>query len=378
MKLTERYHPERYRMSRPFARQATTLYQSLTGTATLSSYETLKQIATLIGNFYNSELSHLEFSERPNNTKNLANEQSLAMHYSSWASHGRQIFHFNEEITEQFRLTDADEITIGSLKFPYNIFYMSFGSQSDLELDNSGRFVDGAYVSVIPDFAIQVLLTTRPLESKIPQRFDWIKSSDKYYYLPLSIKEPTANIAIVAEKAISDDIQEREAKLKTAKPTMDVGGIEIPSRRPQSIKEEIHDLSAGYPIFKNALSLIINGLCYLSAYPDDIEHHWPSDTPKPLLEKIEKAAKPKDVQKATSQLTSMGFTKIHYCGKAFQHHNQTDSEGSEVRAHWRRGHWRNQSYGPQSANRKMIWIMPVMVRKDKTHGNIEMGHVYLV
>jgi hypothetical protein len=37
----------------------------------------------------------------------------------------------------------------------------------------------------------------------------------------------------------------------------------------------------------------------------------------------------------------------------------------EVRAHWRRGHFRMQAHGPAAAQRKLIFIMPVLVRADR-------------
>lgn len=37
---------------------------------------------------------------------------------------------------------------------------------------------------------------------------------------------------------------------------------------------------------------------------------------------------------------------------------------SEVRTHWRRGHFRLQAHGPQAALRKVMFIMPTMVRAD--------------
>jgi len=45
----------------------------------------------------------------------------------------------------------------------------------------------------------------------------------------------------------------------------------------------------------------------------------------------------------------------------------SSSEGSdrEVRAHWRRGHFRMQAHGPASAQRKLIFVMPVLVRADR-------------
>jgi hypothetical protein len=44
--------------------------------------------------------------------------------------------------------------------------------------------------------------------------------------------------------------------------------------------------------------------------------------------------------------------------------------------HWRRGHFRQQPFGPKLAHRKLVWIMPTIVRRDK--GTPENGHIYLV
>jgi hypothetical protein len=37
----------------------------------------------------------------------------------------------------------------------------------------------------------------------------------------------------------------------------------------------------------------------------------------------------------------------------------------EVRAHWRRGHFCMQAHGPAVAQRKLIFIVPVLVRADR-------------
>jgi hypothetical protein len=41
------------------------------------------------------------------------------------------------------------------------------------------------------------------------------------------------------------------------------------------------------------------------------------------------------------------------------------SKGQELSAHWRRGHFRSQPYGPQAALRKIAFIAPTIVRADK-------------
>jgi hypothetical protein len=42
-----------------------------------------------------------------------------------------------------------------------------------------------------------------------------------------------------------------------------------------------------------------------------------------------------------------------------------DHAGTEVSAHWRRGHFRMQTHGPQSSLRKLMFIAPTLVRPDR-------------
>jgi hypothetical protein len=45
---------------------------------------------------------------------------------------------------------------------------------------------------------------------------------------------------------------------------------------------------------------------------------------------------------------------VHLCGAA-----------GEVSPHWRRGHFRMQTHGPQLSLRKVIFITPTVVRTDR-------------
>ena len=375
----ERYHPERYRISRPFVKQAVSLYRNLTGITTISNSDTLNAMYSMLREYYNYELSLLPFEQRPNNIQNLVNQHSLTMHYSVWSCHGKQIFHFGDEITQQFRHTDIDQIQIGLIKFPYNAFYMSFGIQNDLPIGNNQNFVDGAYISVISNELIQIVLTTNTISTRKKLSSDWAIIRDRYYFLTLSLKEPSQTISDILEKSLENDLAKSKESLEKVQKTINVNGIEIKSRRRENIKIELDELLDGFPVCGEALKLIINGLCYLSAYPDDVELRWSDDTPKPLLDKINSATKTKEVQRTTSKLTSMGYTKINYCGKSFEIKPSLVLGGNnELRTHWRRGHWRNQPHGLNLSQRKIIWIMPVMVKKEKLDSTEESGHIYLM
>lgn len=375
MMLSERYHPERYRRSRPFARQVTTL---MAGNRGLPSYELFQSLIDTVYRSYNNEIMELPFESRPDNLQGLMRESSMAMHYARFCSYGRQIFHFNKEITEQFLKTDVDEVVLDSIRLPYDVLYLSFGKQPNLNLWGKGFFVDGAYVTWYAESNLEIMLTTIPenYEGK-PDRFDWIFQPERYYYLPLETRDRSRSVAQIADAALKEDLAKEQEALSQPS-TIEVADATVVNRRAESAAIHIDELREGYPVFREALRLVINGLCYLSAYPDDIQQRWPDDTPASMLEKLERSEKPKEARRTVSKLTSMGYVKIHYCGRGFERLVPAVSSGREVRVHWRRGHWRNQPYGPQLAHRKLLWIMPVMVRKDKAEDQEIRGHIYLV
>ena len=49
--------------------------------------------------------------------------------------------------------------------------------------------------------------------------------------------------------------------------------------------------------------------------------------------------------------------------------------GGEVRPHWRRGHFRMQAHGPGFSQRKLIFVMPMLVRADRLVGVADQGKI---
>ncbi|MCP3708637.1 hypothetical protein M3I54_16825 [Paraburkholderia sp. CNPSo 3274] len=54
-------------------------------------------------------------------------------------------------------------------------------------------------------------------------------------------------------------------------------------------------------------------------------------------------------------------------------HGGVTGTGAEVRPHWRRGHFRMQVHGPGFAQRKLIFVMPMLVRADRLVGVADGG-----
>lgn len=374
-----RYHPERYRVSRPFSRQVTTLYRRLAGRGDIT-VDGLNEITKLFTSRYNEELAGLPFEERPADTRFMMKEISYAITYAQYCLGGRNIFHFEPDIVEKFRNSDVDNVPVAAVKLPFGDFYMSFGRQEDLNLWNEGYFVDGAYIQgSAPGEPIHIVLTTIRDDINLRDRYDWIRHQDKYYSFLIDEDQTHSSFGEAIEAALGKQLKEKDMSgLPDMSGKYDIDGrsVQVRDNKKKSSMQEIWEMEFGFPVFREALKLIINGLCYITTYKENIVNRWPEDTPELLLDRLKKATKHSSRQKVTSELTSKGYVKVNYCGRQVSGDNvEVVSAGSrEVSSHWRRGHWRNQAYGPNLQEHKLIWIMPVLVRKDK--GDPEQGHIY--
>lgn len=157
-------------------------------------------------------------------------------------------------------------------------------------------------------------------------------------------------------------------------------GLQIVDVSPTLAAQRDDTIRHRHPIYKAALQMVVNALCYISAYPDDINTVWPAGTPDSLIQKV-LHGKGKEQQRAKSKLTALGYVPVHLCGKRIAEqralHGVPMHTHGHVAAHWRRGHWRNQVHGPGRTMRKLIWVMPVVVGA-KQADEPELGHIYLV
>ena len=127
---------------------------------------------------------------------------------------------------------------------------------------------------------------------------------------------------------------------------------------------------------KLTLNLTINCLLYLTLKDKDIQEKFASDLPLQYQIKLEKANTKKRKETILKDIKESGFTKIKFVGNQIQRLSKFIGSTNQLSPHWRRGHWRNQKFGEQLQDKKLIWIMPTIVNKDK--GNPISGHVYSV
>lgn len=129
------------------------------------------------------------------------------------------------------------------------------------------------------------------------------------------------------------------------------------------------------------MRLVVNALCYVTAYPDDIATVWPSRAPEALKIKAS-TGQGREVMRARSQLAALGYVPVLLCGQQVEEQRQRIGASASLGAghpvtHWRRGHWRNQAHGPGRSLRKLIWVMPMRVGYNQPD-EPESDHLYRV
>jgi hypothetical protein len=378
-----RYHPNRYFRSRRFFKPLFEHYKTLDIRGGLPPASGFVQLNNrFIDDFWNPELDRFPVEIRPLDMNHIMGEMNLFWHVARWTEWGRNIFHFSPALTHLLRLTDVDDVLWDSIKFPYRSCYLWFGPQLRWSLVNPNHHVDGAYISEAHckgDRLVEVILTTQgeDVDHKNPPSF--ILHKEVFYYFPFQIRPPISTIADAFEKTLRSDDSFNE---KWEPPQVDPEaeeearelGIELiqPPAEESAQKRHVRQNSRGLPVFREVLRLVINGLCYLSSLHREVLTRYAEPSAQ---KKLEQATTPQQRQRIQEKLMQRGYTKIKFCGESLERELESLPTGRELLAHWRRGHWRNQAFGKQHSQHKLLWIRPTLVRKDKADENLP-GHVY--
>lgn len=384
MTSTEKYHPFRYGLQRPFAKQVASYWSTVVGTETVPTIGAIEGLQARLTSAYNEALDKIPFEQRPPHLDLLMEEVNRAVTYGTFCTHGRNIFDFEAALVDMFRQTDIGDVPASVIHLPYQAQYLALGSSVDLELSDSRR-VDGAYIYV-QSFEdgqwLHVDLTSAPQGTVERDLAAFIVQPDRGYHLAFQIdfSRPLADVVEEAlQKEIADTLapQSHERDFEQAAMDARVQGLTLTSSRREGGERRADALRAEFPVFRKALNLVVNALCFLTAYPDEAIAEWPPDAPPSLVKKADAGKSYKEKRRAESKLLPLGFTRINFCRLNQQNPQSTAANEGHAKAHWRRGHWRNQPYGEGRSLRKLIWIMPVLVNADAA-ADSPLGHVYSV
>ena len=277
----------------------------------------------------------------------FALECRAAMLYNAWRLEGGIIYEFDAHLTEALKHSSLSEVCINDLSYPFETIYFHFGKAAGFRL-TSGEEVTGAYVYYAPGVALRITLTS-------PKDVNTFRIERGYEIYDLGIKAEhfSENLEVAVVRALEDDLRDIESALTKVRSGKSTATLTVPS----STLEKLPEMQkAQFEVFRQVTLLVANGLCYATAYKDDIKEIWPPSTPEKL--KTKASGEDKEAQRAASKLNAMGYQKVRYMGQAFA---QASEETGAVSPHMRRGHWRNQAHGPSMKLRKLVWIRQTRV-----------------
>lgn len=278
---------------------------------------------------------------------------------------GKQIFDLDDNIVSLLRKTDVADCTLQDWHPPYDAFFVRFGKQDDMKLpfDDGHEYLDGAFVAITPwtldgpERRLKIALTTVKDDGSgvmMPGYFIDFTPEEQC----LSPQE-AVNAFIVRKFADLDSDEDKSERNKAL--------IEI---RKGEWKE-------GADLMRTATELVVNCLFYIESMGADKELSPGRDVPAELHVKWQQAPQLRRF-KVAQRISSEGYAMVRLLGDEVQSGSSfTGGSRTDVRTHWRRGHWRRQAHGPSKSLVKRVWIRPVLVNPTKSHEELP-GHVYAV
>lgn len=353
-------HPQHYAVTRPYASilkrigESPQLAQTILGKMGVPTEGDFTKLKAIMLSCLN-EIAPLEKNGTLPKTEEtnlwMRQEPHDAQVYTMFCGSGRMIFNFSEELTEAFNHSDIGEAAVKDIKLPFQAFYLKFNFKSSPIFYN-GRPFDGAYIFQGKGTQFIGLLLVSSSDAAWPDILDLgIHSSFDTF-------DGSKLLSVALDETFLSQIKRFEE--------MDIHAANTYGIRAENIDHPQEDFfRTGHALVKSLFNLIGNALLYLSIYPDDVELKWPSNAPKALIEKAE-STKPKERRLAYDELWAQGYAKIRYC-KTYSPEESNISlgynveEDKKIAKHWRRGHWRNQSYGLGLRERRLVWIKPCLV-----------------
>jgi hypothetical protein len=262
-----------------------------------------------------------------------------------WHKSGQQIFDLSA-ISAMFLTSDALKTPVGRLKLPYESFFVHWGKHLELPSPMSGRFVEGCYVSRLPDGPIDITFV-----SSLQDDDPWDKRS------------LLANMVIDCEGVYSVMID--------VETDGTIGGEFMESMK-TGFSNELGVLR-WTPYIRSAVNMAANCLCYLSSPKAEIEDRFPPEAPERLVKQATSGT-PRERKRGESKLQNLGFRMIKLCGQRLADSLGIKQGSKEMPPHWRKGHWWPARIGKGRTEVRMDWRDAVVVNADK--GEPSGGHVY--
>lgn len=304
----------------------------------------------------------------------LEDETSVTHSWLVWETTGSNTFVLSAELTDMLHNTDVGDVRASDILLPYDSLYLSFGKRGVEHYPGRPDVgLDGAYVTWmdaplnigIADIKSLGLVLTGSPPGPPPSVSSVVDDASR----------PTITVVLNFVNAQADgeelhtssaflDFRSRAAGRDVA---ITYGDLTTLARGEGPEAEEARYIDEG-------IRLALNALSYMTL--DDREER--AGYAEEAGERDAKRAESMSGRQRKQELDRIarrGYTVVRFLGN----HNPVKTGGHtdrEVRAHWRRGHWRRQRFGVARSESRRLWIRPTVVRRDA--GEPTIGHDYIV
>lgn len=377
------YHPERFKQTRRYVK-------SISNARARSADEAMAAMnhnSMLMIKDLNARQLESSLHERLNGDYNpqlmITREIEILELYRDFTLHGRHIFDLGASLADMLCQTSVDDIPVTDLVSPYKSYFIHFGNVKDLAWTNGEGYFDGCYVQHLPEHRLLQLGFVSSYYNK-ERTVQWWQYPARSVVISISEEMFSLSLGEAVEKILKEwehdiDVRiaqgDRDISDELSLDEISVQGVQIVHASKTNALAAQSEMDAIQQGLGAALSLAVNAMCYLTAYPDDVATEWQTGTPRSMLDKAKRETA--KARKSTySKLESMGYRRIHFAGRALhQGPAVIQSGGNRKRAHWRRGHWRMQAHGEGRTLRRMVLIKPMLI--NSTSGEAPLGSIYI-
>lgn len=355
-----RYAPIRYEATRPYADRFGKLFMA----------EARKGEARRIA-FVKNDLLPLIAGEIARMGKPIGpgpgqGETSNVQIYAGYQDGGRLVFDVRNELARSLLITDSREIPCDAITFPSRAFYLHFGCGTGLV--ENGMEIEGAFVQHLEDEKA-LLIDLVPAGSFAAKAFWQLPMGEQMTGVRVNLDRPSESIMEALDRSLNEIIERNQAVFQQMADLE--RQLTAQYGQPVKVPSPVENLGDKRDLLHRALQLVINTLFFLNAVPSDVQEDWEEEAPAELIAQLQ-SDKFGTRKTAENNLTNQGYVKVRFIGRHYAGSDDAKAVSEalgtsrSMPTHLRRGHFRNQPYGPERALRKTVFIAPIVVNAGKT------------
>lgn len=285
--------------------------------------------------------------------------------YGGYQDGGRIIFDVRNELSRSLLATDSTEIPCDAVVFPARSFYLQFGPGTGLR--DHGLEIEGAFVQHLAEDKAMVIDLV-PAGAFSYKAFWQLPMGEQMTGIRVDLDNPSEPVSAALDRsidnvmarnrAIFDQIAEIERQL--AEQYGEV--VRVPS--------PVENLADKRDLLHSALQLVLNTLFFLAAESEDVQEDWEEEAPAEFIAQLH-SEKFGTRKTAENNLANQGYVRVRFVGRHYAESagakavSEAMGTGRTMPTHLRRGHFRNQPYGPERSLRRTVFIAPIVVNPGK-------------